>query len=72
MNSKTSKEMMVRKSTNGETWVQHVLEGLTSGWAGLVALDTRVSEEAPPTPATCCNSPIGLKKTQVIMLRVGL
>mmetsp|Transcript_54851 Transcript_54851/g.128755 ORF Transcript_54851/g.128755 Transcript_54851/m.128755 type:complete len:264 (+) Transcript_54851:58-849(+) len=23
-------EMMVRKSTNGETWVQHVLDGLTS------------------------------------------
>lgn len=23
-------EMLVRKSTNGETWVQHVLEGLTS------------------------------------------
>ena len=27
-------EMMVRKSTNGETWVQHVLDGLTSGFDG--------------------------------------
>lgn len=26
--------MLVRKSTNGETWVQHVLEGLVSTWAG--------------------------------------
>ena len=25
-----AKEMLVRKGTNGETWVQHVLDGLVS------------------------------------------
>lgn len=29
----SAQEMLVRKNTNGETWVQHVLEGLVSNFA---------------------------------------
>lgn len=32
----SAEEMLVRKSTNGETWVQHVLEGLTSNFESII------------------------------------
>ena len=43
-------EMMVRKSTNGETWVQHVLDGLTSGFVSQWQTLSGVVCSAPTMP----------------------
>ena len=37
-NPNSAEEMLVRKSTNGETWVQHVLEGLTSNFESITVI----------------------------------
>ena len=48
----SAKEMLVRKGTNGETWVQHVLDGLVSNSAA----SCHAHSVAKPSVETCGNA----------------